>query len=122
MTEWKVGDWAVCLKPDAPDPLVIDRAGRPVATVHGDPESAWERASLLAAAPTMRDALLATTYVLTVIAKRGAGGPAEAAAEMLPVTLGALAGAGVDVEAAMPSDFREHYRWLLSGGIGEPSP
>jgi hypothetical protein len=27
MTGLTVGEWAVCLNPDIPDPLVVDRAG-----------------------------------------------------------------------------------------------
>lgn len=120
MTKLTIGEWAVCLKPDTPDPLVIDHDGRPVATVHGDAETAWERACLLAATPTMRDTLAATAFVLTLIAKRGVGWSAESAADMLPAARSALAGAGVDVEQAMPPDLREPYRWLLAGGSGEP--
>ena len=70
----------------------------------------------------MREHSRRWAFVLTLIARMGEGWPSQSAADMLPATLSALTGAGIDVDHAMPPEMRERYRWLLSGGVGKPPP
>jgi hypothetical protein len=100
-----LGEWHV-LWCDA-NAEVVDQNNDRVAVVHGpDDAEMLRRALLMAAAPTLRDALVEALHVVDAMAQRSSDPDVRIAAEqdLVPRLLAVLAATGVEIIRASPSD------------------
>jgi hypothetical protein len=100
-----LGEWHV-LWCDA-NAEVVDQNNDRVAVVHGpDDAESFRRALLVAAAPTLRDALVETLDAIYAMAQRSSDPDVRISTEqdLVPRLLAALAATGVEIVGASPSD------------------
>ena len=86
---------------------VVDQNNDRVAVVHGpDDAERFRRALLMAAAPTLRDALVEVLHVVDAMAQCSSDPDVRIAAEqdLVPRLLTALAATGVEIVRASPSE------------------
>ena len=100
---------------------VVDQNNDRVAVVHGaDDAERFRRALLMAAAPTLRDALVEALHVVDAMAQRSSDPDVRIAAEqdLVPRLLTALAATGVEIVRASPSDDESDERHAPEGYRG----
>lgn len=91
--DYRLGEWHIEFSPDESRPVVCDREGHPVATVHGgDMTEELARAMLIAKAPALRDAALLALRSFRVIAANDWGRASEAAVQLIPYLEAAVHG------------------------------
>jgi len=114
-----LGEWHV-LRCDA-NVEVVDQKNDRVAVVYGpDDAERFRRALLMAAAPTLRDALVGALQVVDAMAQRSSDPDVRIAAEqdLVPRLLTALAATGVEIVRASPSDDESDERHAPEGCRG----
>ena len=113
--EYRLGEWHVHWGES--EVQVLDQENSPIATVHGgDGEEAFRRALLIAAAPSLRDWVLASLEIFSLFAAEEEGRVGEAAAEMIEGLRVALSNAGAE-----PGEAGEKGRGPELPISGEPS-